>query len=215
MLTDVMLQKISTAIKKHTHGLERLRNIWRDEKVLFYDDNISDYLERMKSEGAVFLAGPTSRDAIPDYLWRKDAHHFLRASGFDSFIIVPEFRGQSNLQNTFKHDFTSSSFVHDWERVGLRNSQYRLFWIPRNREQLLGLTTNRELGQWMALAESNKEISERLFIGWPSSATNMGSIDFEIKTSKIGHSMLSDITHYVGLEALCNNVSETYKKDFN
>ena len=219
MLTDVMLEKCKTAIDKHIEGLRRLNKMWLDPKVLFYDDNIEDYLERMKNEGAVVLAGPTSRDAIPDYLWRKDAHHYLRASGFEGFIIVPEFRGQSYLQNTFKDDFTSSEFVRHWERTGLRHSQYRMFWIPRNREQLLGLTTNRELGQWIAFAENDLEVSKRLFIGWPDGTPNMGSLEFEIHTSKVGDcrndgEVNIKFCHYSGLKLMCDMVSDSYSEDF-
>ena len=213
MLTDTMKTKISSVIDLHANGLCRLKAMWEDERALFYDDKIGHSLDQLRRQGAVFLGGPTSRDAIPDYLWRKDAHHYLRTAGFDGFIIAPEFRGQSYLLNTFKDDFTSSDFVHKWERVGLRHSKYRVFWVPRNREQLLGLTTNRELGQWMAIAENDKRVSERLFIGWSDNAISMGSVEYEIGTSHVGHALLNGANHYTSLEELCNNVANMQRQD--
>lgn len=184
-------------------GLSRLRNMWLDPKVLFYDNLLPEMFTTLCP--AVFLAGPTSRDGIPDYMWRKDAIHYLRSNGYDSYILVPEHRGQSYLSHDASgDDFTDTVDVHQWEYDGLWRATYRLFWIPRNLQQLLGITTNREFAQWTARAESSPEISRSLFIGWPDDAKKMGSMRFELEKSNVGHKKGD---HFTSLEELCKKLA--------
>lgn len=193
---------LSAVVDLHMEGLRRLRAMWLDTKVLFYEDEVPE-----KREDLIFLAGPTSRDGIPDYMWRKDAVHFLRLYGYEGRILVPELRGYSYLAERSKDDFTDTDTIIRWEHVALKNASHRVFWIPRNREQLLGLTTNREISQWMGRAESNESISESLFIGWPHDAVNMASMDFELQESRVGRKKGG---HYTSLEALCKELASFF-----
>lgn len=188
-------------ITRHKEGLDRLLAMWLDPKVLFYGDKIPGDEDL---DPVVFLAGPTSRDAIPDYIWRKDAVHFLRQYGFKGYILVPEPRGYSNLAEERKEDFTDAQLIYEWEYEGLQQATHRVFWIPRNKEQLLALTTNREIGQWMGRAENNPIISDNLYIGWPDNAIKMGSLKFELNKSRVG---AKEGDHFCSLEELCKAVA--------
>jgi len=228
MLTKEMKAKVRSAIALHAEGLKRLQAMWLDEKVLFYDDPLDKCFERLREKDAgnearaassVFLAGPTSRHAVPDYLWRKDAHYYLRKSGYTGYILVPEFRGQSYLQNTFKADFTNSEYVYEWERSLLRACEFRMFWIPRDDGQLLALTTNRELGQWLGIAEYDETIAGNLFVGWPKGTKHMGSIEFEMKSCKKPITWRSFYSHsgsrivFDTLSEMCSCISFAFKFD--
>lgn len=179
--------------------------MWLDPHVLFYEDEVFEKY----ATNSVFLAGPSSRDGIPDYMWRKDAVFFLRKYGYTGYIIVPEPRGYSFLSKKMT-DFTNRAEIPRWERYGLRTATYILFWIPRNREQLLGLTTNREIGQWMGKAEHDSQANKKLFIGWPDGAVNMGSLSMEIEEGKIGH---LNGEHFVSLGTMCRAVVSQSEPD--
>lgn len=91
----------------------------------------------------VFLAGPTVRghQVHLQPSWRFGAVELFQKKNFEGTLILPEFS-----------DIHASDKDRDdlplWEYEGLALSDIILFWIPRTRE-LIGLTTNFELGYWM------------------------------------------------------------------
>lgn len=198
--------QLSQTIALHREGLERLLSMWLDPKVLFYEDPVPE----QETSSAIFLAGPTSRHGIPDYMWRKDAVHFLRRYGYSGKILVPEPRGYSYLAKERPDDFTDAQKIYQWEYAGLKRATHRVFWIPRNKEQLLGLTTNREIAQWMGRAENSKKISASLYIGWPDDAAKTGSLNFELQQSKVG---IKKGEHFRSLEELCKELAAVFELD--
>ena len=93
-----------------------------------------------ESRLSIFLAGPTPRpnqSHIPS--WRIEAIEEFKRQNFDGTLIIPEFENKGEY----------SKDLPIWEFYGLKYSDVIMFWIPRTTE-LLGLTTNQELGYWMA-----------------------------------------------------------------
>jgi hypothetical protein len=91
----------------------------------------------------VFLAGCTVRGNQPHLKsWRPEAIELFEKHGFSGNIIIPEF-SVSTISDKYRYDLPV------WEFEGLRKSHVIMFWIPRSRE-LIGLTTNFELGYWIA-----------------------------------------------------------------
>lgn len=199
--------KLSSTVDLHMEGLRRLRNMWLDENVLCYEDGVP---EKRHGDPMIFLAGPTSRDGMPDYKWRKDAVHYLRLYGYSGNILVPEPRGYSYLADMDNDDFTVSEKIYQWEYDGIRRATCLVFWIPRNMEQLLGITTNREFGQALVRAEHDIEFSRRLYIGWPANAKKMGSHNFELMRAKVGR---KEGDHFTSLEELCKDLASLFEID--
>lgn len=95
------------------------------------------------TQKTVFLAGPTVRGNQPHLKsWRPDAVNFFHQYGFNGNIIIPEFSVRT-VSDKYRYDLPA------WEFEGLRRCDVILFWIPRTRD-LIGLTTNYELGYWTA-----------------------------------------------------------------
>lgn len=91
---------------------------------------------------SVFLAGPTVRGHQPHLTsWRFEAIEEFRKQGFNGSLIIPEFTSKTESDK-------GKEWVPLWEMNGLIKADCILFWIPRTRE-LIGLTTNWELGFWM------------------------------------------------------------------
>lgn len=199
--------RLSATVDLHMEGLRRLRNMWLDSKVLFYEDEVP---AKRVGDPMIFLAGPTSRDGIPDYMWRKDAIFFLRTFGYEGKILIPEPRGYSYLADRNDDDFTDSHNIHQWEYDGIHRCDALVFWIPRNLEQLLGITTNRELGQALERAKTSQDFSRSLFIGWPKNAKKMGSMNFELEQAEVGRMKGN---HYTSLEALCKELASDFVFD--
>ena len=92
---------------------------------------------------SVFLAGPTVRGNQTHLKsWRPDAVELFRKYNFDGNIIIPEF-SVNTVSDKYRYDLPA------WEFEGLRKSNVIMFWVCRSRE-LIGLTTNYELGYWTA-----------------------------------------------------------------
>ena len=92
---------------------------------------------------SIFLAGPTVRGNQQHLIsWRFEAIEIFRKLNFNGSLIVPEF---SNNYESDKERFD----LPIWEFNGLNKADIILFWIPRTRE-LIGLTTNFELGLWLS-----------------------------------------------------------------
>jgi nucleoside 2-deoxyribosyltransferase len=91
---------------------------------------------------SVFLAGPTVRGNQPHLTsWRFDAIDEFQKQGYGGSLIVPEFTKKTESDK-------GKDWIPLWEYNGLKKADIIMFWIPRTRE-LIGLTTNWELGYWM------------------------------------------------------------------
>ena len=112
----------------------------------------------------VFIAGPTVRGNQTHLKsWRPDAVRLFMQYGFNGNIILPEF-SVSTISDKYRYDLPA------WEFEGLRRCNVILFWIPRTRE-LIGLTTNYELGYWIA---KNRQ---KVIYGRPDDAYRMKYCD--------------------------------------
>lgn len=91
----------------------------------------------------IFLAGPTVRGNQPHLKsWRIEAVKVFEDKGFNGNLILPEFPDISESDQA-RYDLPI------WEFSCMRNSHVIMFWVPRTKE-LIGLTTNYELGFWTA-----------------------------------------------------------------
>ena len=121
-------------------------------QVLRYENSHEEILAPSK-EPKIFLAGPTVRGNQTHLTsWRFEAIELFEKNGFNGSLIIPEFivRTESDL---------GKGWIPIWEFEGLREADCILFWLPRTRE-LIGLTTNYELGYWVA-RERNKVVYGR------------------------------------------------------
>jgi nucleoside 2-deoxyribosyltransferase len=85
---------------------------------------------------SIFLAGPTPRS--PEVAsWRPAALQLIEETGFDGLVYVPE---------PFTHYITQV----EWEYSHLLNCKVILFWVPRKMTTMPALTTNVEMGFWLA-----------------------------------------------------------------
>lgn len=112
----------------------------------------------------IFLAGPTTRGNQTHLVsWRKEAVELFEKHKFRGNIILPEFPSNTESdQNRYDIPY--------WEFEGLEKSHVILFWIPRTKE-LIGLTTNFEIGYWMARDR------EKIVYGRPNDAYRIRYID--------------------------------------
>ncbi len=106
-----------------------------------------DMLKRFSSNNTgkpvIFLAGPTVRGNQPHLIsWRREAEVEFKKKGFDGTLIVPEFEDKLE-RDQYRYD------IPEWEFTGLKMADVIMFWVCRTRE-LIGLTTNFELGYWIA-----------------------------------------------------------------
>jgi len=95
-------------------------------------------------EGAtIFLAGPTVRGNQQHLQpsWRFEAIEIFSKLKFAGSLIVPEFADPAESDK-------DKDWIPLWEFEGLSIADAILFWVPRTKE-LIGLTTNWELGYWM------------------------------------------------------------------
>jgi len=105
----------------------------------------------------IFLAGPTVRGNQPHLTsWRYEAVEGFERQGFTGSLIIPEFTSKT------ESDMGKDWIVH-WENNGLTRADCIMVWLPRTRE-LIGLTTNFEMGYWLALAP------KKLVYGRPNDA---------------------------------------------
>ena len=104
---------------------------------------------------SIFLAGPTVRYDQPNLVsWRKEAIHILEKLNFKGSIVIPEFKIPVK---------TADFDVPMWEYNALKKVDKIVFWVPRTQE-LIGLTTNYELGFWVARDQT------KTFYGRPNDA---------------------------------------------
>lgn len=112
---------------------------------------------------SIFLAGPTprSKDVLS---WRPDAIKILENLNFKGIVFVPERKGIIE-----KFDYTDQV---EWEQTCLNYCDEIIFWVPRNMDNMLGLTTNVEFGFWMAKNPG------KVLYGRPSNAPNTRYLDW-------------------------------------
>lgn len=92
---------------------------------------------------SIFLAGPSPRGTgVPS--WRPEALAILETLGFDGHVYVPEPR--SGVWDKIDPAGKTEQII--WEDTALERSDVVVFWIPRDLENLPGLTTNDEWGRW-------------------------------------------------------------------
>ncbi len=160
--------RIAEYLNAHRSQLELLERMWNDPRVQCYNDKDMPSEEELKL-GSAFLAGPTTWHQILEYNWRCQAVAHLREAGYAGYIYVPETRGMEK-----SGDYPNRTYIHYWESDRLVSALYRLFWIPRNANELLGLNTNFEFGWQLRDAIAAKTTTTNLFIGWPPEAARMG-----------------------------------------
>ena len=148
---------------------------------------------------SVFLAGPTVRGNQTHLTsWRLEAIELFKKNGFDGNLIIPE----------FTEKYESDQHRYDlpiWEFEGLRKCNCIMFWIPRTRE-LIGLTTNFELGYWMGRER------EKVVYGRPNDAYRINYLDtmwVEDYKQRFGKNFGAEI--YTSLE---KTVMASMKKSF-
>ena len=140
----------------------------------------------------IFLAGPTVRGNQPHLTsWRFEAATLFKDKKFNGNLIIPEFENKSESD---QHRFD----IPVWEFEGLRRCDVIMFWIPRTRE-LIGLTTNHELGYWMGLQRS------KIIYGRPNDAYRCSYLDIMwVEDSKIRYEKNSVDPIYTTLEKTVN-----------
>lgn len=105
----------------------------------------------------IFLAGPTVRGNQPHLTsWRFEACEEFKRQRFTGSLIIPEFTSKTESDK-------DKDWIVEWENNGLTRADCIMFWIPRTRE-LLGLTTNFELGYWLA------KCPQKIIYGRPNDA---------------------------------------------
>ena len=109
---------------------------------------------------AFFLAGPTPRSTDVKS-WRPEALEYLRRTGFDGDVLVPE-------RKDWKVKFGYCDQV-EWETRGLERCSVVLFWVPRNMTTMPALTTNVEFGMYIK--------SDKIIYGRPNEAENVRYLD--------------------------------------
>lgn len=108
-------------------------------KIIYAQEAIPNQLSK-----SIFLAGPSLRPGQDGISWRIKAIEILEMLEYDGIVFVPEFR-----DGIFDDNFNWDNQVM-WEDKCLKIADNILFNINRNIDNnLLGLTTNTEFGQWM------------------------------------------------------------------
>lgn len=108
---------------------------------------------------AIFLAGPTPRSMeVPS--WRPAAIAYLESIGYDGVVFSPEPEDGVWLSGG---DAYANQVA--WERQGLDMADVIVFWVPRNRDTMLGLTTNVEFGRYVT--------SGKIVFGAPAEADSV------------------------------------------
>ncbi len=112
------------------------------------------------TENSIFLCGPTPRSSEV-ISWRIKALELL--SGFSGVICIPERDDWHNL----------SSYLEqvEWEYSCLENCEKIICWLPRNMENMIGLTTNVEFGYWIGKKSF-------FYYGRPDDAPNTRYLDW-------------------------------------
>lgn len=117
---------------------------------------------------SIFLAGPSPRGA--EHLnWRPEALRILESLGYDGVVFVP-------LPRDGRWDYGYDTQV-EWERIHLDMADVVVFWVPRDKKDLLGLTTNVEFGMFF---DSGKAV-----LGYPEDAASMRYLDHHARREHV------------------------------
>ena len=143
--------------------------------------------EPVKTYGrSVFLAGPTPRSKDVKS-WRPEAIGYFREFGFDGTLYIPEHSdGSKNIDKPKQYA---------WEWEALDKATVILFWIPRNRETMLGLTTNNEMGYYGSM--------KKAIYGRPNDAW---SISYQDAWYRRFHGI--DAPIYTDLKTMCEYIAK-------
>ena len=111
-----------------------------------------------KNKKSIFLAGPTPR-VKHGRSWRPRMIIELESYKEDINIFVPEFKKTIVKEGVFEKDIQI-----EWEHEAMKQADIILFWIPRDNDSMLGLTTNDEFGYWKCRAP------EKIVLGVPKNS---------------------------------------------
>jgi hypothetical protein len=106
---------------------------------IIYSDEIPRF-----DRPSIFLAGPTYRNGdkvVEGSFWRIDAISILSSLGYKGTVFVPEL--SKPVEN---FDYTNQV---EWEFECLEGATTIIFWVPRDKHNLIGLTTNVEFGRYI------------------------------------------------------------------
>jgi hypothetical protein len=84
--------------------------------------------------------------------------------GYDGWIFVPEATDRHHW------NWSAEDQLH-WEQCHLERASVVMFWIPRSKDELPGLTTNLEFGMWIASEP------DRVVFGAPVGAWKMKPLE--------------------------------------
>ena len=140
----------------------------------------------------IFLAGPTPRSEDVKS-WRPQAINILRELGYKGNILIPEPRNGGWAENYY-HQV-------EWELESLNKSTGIIFWIPRNMDNMPGMTTNIELGYIVGSKYSceSPDWIPYLEVGFPENAPHTRYISALLKYHSLGEPSNT-------LEATCQNM---------
>ena len=113
-------------------------------KIYYSDEPIFKELPE-QFEHSLFLAGPTPRSSGVKG-WRDEAISILNVMKYDGLVWVPELQSKEAGQSE-QFDYINQV---QWEKWGLETCKKIVFWIPRSFPDMPGLTTNVEMGYYLA-----------------------------------------------------------------
>jgi 8-oxo-dGTP pyrophosphatase MutT (NUDIX family) len=95
-------------------------------------------------EKSIYLMGPTPRN--PEVKsWRPQALHLLETAGYDGVVFIPEVHPDKNVYADSQQKYIE---LIAWQERCLHLADVILAWVPRDKENMPGLTTNDEWGKW-------------------------------------------------------------------
>lgn len=136
-------------------------------------------MESIEIEGkSIFLAGPIPRDENA-VSWKREALNILEEHGFLGTVFVPEAR-----EFVPKVDYMDEVM---WDKAALDKCDLIIFWVPRKRPYMLGLTTNVEFGYYIGKKD--------IIYGRPNTADDIVYLDWLYKeeTGKVIYDNLEDL----------------------
>lgn len=139
---------------------------------------------------SIFLAGPTYRSGqkvVEGSYWRDDAEGILDNYKFKGTLFVP-IRQDGDYRGGYLDQV-------EWEYECMEKCSVIVFWIPRNKTELVGLTTNVEFGRYLA--------NPKTLYGRPPTADSVKYLDW-IYTKLNGNVVFMDMPSL--LKAACNKI---------
>lgn len=121
--------------------------------------------ESLSSKSSIFLAGPTRRGSYFEASWRYEACDILNKLSYKGVVYIPEYPKDCPWNDTNIEKQTR------WEWEALENASCICFWIPRDHDDLIGLTTNVEFGRYITMKPDS------VVLGYPKEAFRMRYLD--------------------------------------